>query len=525
MKRRTTFAISISAIMALLFFSDRMPVRVLTAAGPAVAVPEQTVTTVPLYRLYKERTDPGAEMVSGYAPGIHFYTTSDAARNNALQHNGYRDEGIAGYVLPQKAHGSVPLFHVSSVAINRSGKRVSDKHFYSTDKTAIDSAIAAGWKQESIVGYVAPPSNPMYGTTELYRLYNPMQIYNGKAGHAETGDDDNLYTTDVNEKETAIAQHGYKGMGIAAYLWTTPVAVALNAPAKPMPDLIVDSSSVEGTTVTAIIKNQGKHNISSIPGIDVMFVILERDGKQVFSTIRTLKGMSPGQRQPVTFDTLNHNLIGRNYQIRIDHLNKVEESDENNNNSAPTPLSRMKITVDPNSAGKLHPPSIAIVGRRDVGVKFNTPHVAYLLAVHNWDQYPAEQFQSTKGLLPSSPCGDTRMQARITIYQGGRFYKADCKALHTPQELKTLETVAPVLADVDEISVTLIDRLTNETYTSGRFAVGWYGVGDLLKTVGCKSFLGRASQYLCMSDKGFAACENLRTKGKPIMCTRAGKQS
>lgn len=479
------------------------------------AAPAETVTTVPLYRLYKEKY------------GFHFYTTSVADKDEAIQQNGYRDDGIAGYVLPKKAHGSVPLYHLSSVAmgLNRKFERipVSDKHFYSTDKKEIDSAVAAGWKLETVVGYVAPPSNPMYGTTQFYRLYNPLGQYEEHHAYFDPGDDDNFYTTDFKEKERAIAKQGYQAIGVTAYIWTAPAAVALNAPASMMPDLVVEKSSVEGTIVTAVIRNQGKHNISSQPGIDVMFLILERNGKQVFSTVKTLKGMSPGQAQEVSFDTLNHNQVARDYQIKVDHLNKVSESNEGNNSTNPTPLIRIKIKNDPSNAAKLRPPSIAITDVRDVPPKFGQPHKAYRITVSNWEQYPAEQFQSTKGMLASNQCGDTRMQARITIYQGGRFFKGDCKPLNSPQDLRTLDTVSTVLGDADEISVTLVDRLTKESLPSPRFSVGWFGVGDLLTTVGCKYFLGRASSYLCSSDKGFAACENLRKGGKPIECRRSGK--
>ena len=514
MKRLRWFCFLLMVLVSMCAIQTQLPFE-----SNAAAPPEETVTTVPLYRLSN-------------APGIHFYTTSVAEKENAVQSKGYRDEGVAGYVLPKKAHGSVPLFHLSSVTKGWDGGVVSDKHFYSTEKAEIDKAVAQGWKTEEVVGYVAPPSNPMLGTVELYWLYNPLTKTTVKKplfktethiGHLQVGDDDNFYTTDRHEKERAIAQQGYQAMGIAAYVWPGPVAVALNAPAKPMPDLIVERSSVEGTTVTAWIGNQGKHNISSQPGVDVQFLILERDGTQVFSSIQTLGGMSSGQRRPVSFDTLNHNLVGRSYQIRLDHLNKVAESNESNNNTALTPLLRIKINADSNSSNKLKPPSIAIIGAQDAPPKFGRPHMAYRIAVTNWDQYPIEPFQSTKGLLPTSPCGDTRMQARTTIYQGGKFFKMDCKALNSPQDLKSLVTVSSTLNDSDEITVTLIDRLTNETYVSTRFAVGWFGIGDLLKTVGCKPFLGRASSYLCMSDQGMAACENLRQKGKPIECRRAGK--
>ena len=39
-----------------------------------------------------------------------------------------------------------------------------------------------------------------------------------------------------------------------------------------------------------------------------------------------------------------------------------------------------------------------------------------------------------------------------------------------------------------------------------------------------KSGPGRAGSFLCTTDAGFQSCEQLRQKGKPIQCTRAGKQ-
>lgn len=91
-------------------------------------------------------------------------------------------------------------------------------------------------------------------------------------------------------------------------------------------------------------------------------------------------------------------------------------------------------------------------------------------------------------------------------------------------DLRTLGvTVAGAPADADKVYITLEDRLTGERYESGAYTVGWYGVGKLLFPVGCKHFLGRAGQFLCSTEQGMTACENLKKQGKPVQCTRQGQ--
>ncbi|CEN59990.1 hypothetical protein ASPCAL02431 [Aspergillus calidoustus] len=98
--------------------------------------------TVPLYRLYSgSRTD-------------HFYTTSAAERDSALQNSGYSDEGIAGYIYPADSSlrlpGLTPLYRLYS-------QQVMD-HFFTVSQAERDNTIGRlGYYDEGIAGYVFPP--------------------------------------------------------------------------------------------------------------------------------------------------------------------------------------------------------------------------------------------------------------------------------------------------------------------------------------------------------------------------------
>jgi hypothetical protein len=87
---------------------------------------------VPLYRLYNPTTVD------------HFYTTNEQERQQAAA-QGFRDEGIAGYVLSANAPGTVPLYRLNH---SQGGD-----HFYTTSAEERQSAMASGYKDEGIIGY------------------------------------------------------------------------------------------------------------------------------------------------------------------------------------------------------------------------------------------------------------------------------------------------------------------------------------------------------------------------------------
>ena len=58
-------------------------------------------------------------------------------------------------------------------------------------------------------------------------------------------------------------------------------------------------------------------------------------------------------------------------------------------------------------------------------------------------------------------------------------------------------------------------------YTSSSVVVGALEGDQALFPLGCKRFLGRATDFICTKKLGFDACENLRKQGKPIICRLA----
>jgi hypothetical protein len=150
----------------------------------------------------------------------------------------------------------------------------------------------------------------------------------------------------------------------------------------------------------------------------------------------------------------------------------------------------------------------------------------YTIAVTNTDKFPSEWFVKAGPALPANTCGDARLLANAYVVRGGTRFKISCESLGSRAALETVTLKLPTpLADDDRVQVDIHDRLLNEHYVSDAYSAGWIGIGPLLNSAGCKSFLGRASSYLCTDPKGFAACESLRKSGKPIACTQAGKKN
>jgi hypothetical protein len=128
-------------------------ITMLITASLAVA---QTVSTVPLYRLY-----------AGGGNLDHLYTTDLNEVNSAVS-GGYAYEGIVGYVL--SAHhaslGTVPLYRYFS---DRAGV-----HFYTTDWNEIGTG-AHGYRYEGIQCYVAP--SQISGTVPFFRFCDPLGVH------------------------------------------------------------------------------------------------------------------------------------------------------------------------------------------------------------------------------------------------------------------------------------------------------------------------------------------------------------
>jgi len=66
--------------------------------------------SIPFYRLWKAKA------------ADHFYTTSAAERDNAINRFGYMSQGVVGYVYPDTACGGLALYRIR-------GETISN-HFY-----------------------------------------------------------------------------------------------------------------------------------------------------------------------------------------------------------------------------------------------------------------------------------------------------------------------------------------------------------------------------------------------------------
>ena len=166
--------------------SSTVTTSIVTPPTPTQAV--KILHTVPLYRLLKTGT------------GNHFYTTSATERDHAVNHLGFKYEGIAGYVFSTQVTGSVPLYRLVLAT-----STVLD-HFYTTSAAERDNAVKTySYKDEGIQCYVLPTQ--MKGTTPLYRLVNSKP--------------DHFYTISSPEKDNAVKSYGYKYEGIASYIFAT----------------------------------------------------------------------------------------------------------------------------------------------------------------------------------------------------------------------------------------------------------------------------------------------------------------
>ncbi len=144
-----------------------------------------------LYRLYRPSTQ------------HHFYTTSKAEADNAVNKYGYKLEGIACLVYP-----SNEKYINDTIAFYRLYSPSKDDHFYTTNKAEADYAVQHyGYNYEGIAGYVYATNDYPSNTEPLYRLYKPATS-------------DHFYTTNKAEADYAVQHYGYNSEGIACYVFS-----------------------------------------------------------------------------------------------------------------------------------------------------------------------------------------------------------------------------------------------------------------------------------------------------------------
>jgi len=163
----------------------------LTAVVIAAAMP---TATVQLHRLVNDK-------------GEHFYTASTVEKDRVIKVDGYRDEGVVGYIWATQVSGTDALHR-----LYRGSKGIRD-HFYTVDiaeKQRVEDRD--GYKEEGITGYISKTQLP--GTVPLYRLFSERY-------------GEHFYTISDKERESAEKNDGFKGESIVGYIVPPPPAEAV----------------------------------------------------------------------------------------------------------------------------------------------------------------------------------------------------------------------------------------------------------------------------------------------------------
>lgn len=137
----------------------------------------------------------------------HFYTTSSAEAETAVQQHGYQLDGvpIAGYVFPEpSSFGSirtVPLYRLYNPGL--------DDHFYTIDVQERNSAMGNGYVNDGvpIAGYIFDAQVP--GTTPFYRVWKSFNPVGSN----------HFYTTDATERDRAVNVHEYTDEGSEGFIY------------------------------------------------------------------------------------------------------------------------------------------------------------------------------------------------------------------------------------------------------------------------------------------------------------------
>jgi hypothetical protein len=106
---------------------------------------------VPLYRMF--------------GMGKHFYTTNASEKSSA---SGFTDEGAAGYLATSQIAGTQPFYRISKDS--GGGPGTFAEHVYTTAASEVQTDVGQGYKNEGVIGYIATSQLP--NTVPLYRLHN-----------------------------------------------------------------------------------------------------------------------------------------------------------------------------------------------------------------------------------------------------------------------------------------------------------------------------------------------------------------
>ncbi|MDE5757851.1 MAG: hypothetical protein K2H85_04480, partial [Allobaculum sp.] len=151
-----------------------------TDLRPSTSI-DSNVVKKTVYRFYNRLT------------GEHFYTSSEAERNELMKDSRWINEG-QGWIAPETS--DFPIYRVCNPN--------SGEHHFTIDKNEYETLQALGWKGEGIGYYSADPSKG--NIIPLYRLYNP-QAKDAGSHH---------YTESEGERD-ALVKQGWNSEGVAWY--------------------------------------------------------------------------------------------------------------------------------------------------------------------------------------------------------------------------------------------------------------------------------------------------------------------
>ena len=411
----------------------------------AVVIPPDTVSTVQLHRFLNSTAH-------------HIYTT-DAD----FKLTGGKYEGAKGWVLTKKVSGdTVPVF-----SLHKDDEPIGRRHFYTTDMDEANNAINnLGWAVDTylpkgIAFYIAATQVP--NTEALFRLY-----------YAPT--DDHFYTTDVAERNKAIAS-GYKFEKIAGYVWRTPQTFDLAKadplnPGPKLPDLLIQEiADVKDTSVTVVLRNDGEGSLKP-HATDITLTAYNAKNQILFTVHKELEhGLSSHQADSVTIDTNGQSLFMTHFYVLVDTSKKVEESNELNNVSkvGKGPMLVIKLADDPLKDLKLAL-KLAFIAKQDRSAG-GPPQFVYTLSITNWVEVPAAMFADAPSL---PPCGKKSSGPRTWIYilnQNGKMLSQICWITSPSTLQKLIYAAKPGEAVPEQLIVGLEDRQTGKTYKSNPVSV------------------------------------------------------
>jgi hypothetical protein len=290
-----------------------------------------TEKTVPLYRY---QTNTGLDAFVASPDEIASYDKlakqADDPKNGFIF---FRRLMMVGHVYLSKQPQTLPLLTLfRDTNLGRS-------FFYTTD---IDEAVILqknGWEMglhnKGITCYVA--TKPQPGTIPVYRLQQPNGI-------------NVLYAFGEQERSKLAKLNVEK---IAFYVWAKPVTdepVAKKTPKAAKPDLSIgDIKEVADKSITFVINHHGGDEAIATNTVNVQLTARNAQGKIVWIEQQPVaQELAPDSGNKITLNT-EHSMTGVKVSLLVDALNKVAESDEQNNMSGAVdgPVFLVKGVIQP----------------------------------------------------------------------------------------------------------------------------------------------------------------------------------